>query len=110
MTPEDVVRAQLAAYNKQDLDAYMACFAPSAVIATPEGGVETVGAAAIRARYERLFAEYPKNRARILRRITFNDRVIDHEHIVRGPGVEPFEVAAIYTVRDGLIVRVDFVR
>ncbi len=110
MTPVDVVRAQLAAYNRQDLESYMACFAPSALIATVEGGVETVGAAAIRARYERLFAEYPKNRARLLHRIAFNDRVIDHERVVRGPGTAPFEVAAIYTVQDGLITRVDFVR
>jgi len=36
--------------------------------------------------------------------------VIDHERVLRSPTSEPFEVAAIYTVRDEKIARVDFVK
>ncbi len=38
------------------------------------------------------------------------DKVIDHESVERAPGGESFEVAPIYTIKDGLIARVDFVR
>ena len=36
--------------------------------------------------------------------------VADHEHVVRAPGGETFDVIAIYTFRDGLIARVDFAK
>jgi len=36
--------------------------------------------------------------------------VIDHERVFRAPGADPFEVAAIYTVSDARIVRVDFIK
>jgi hypothetical protein len=38
------------------------------------------------------------------------DKVIDHEDVSRGPDGPRFQVAAIYSVRDGKIARVDFVR
>ncbi|MDF2901664.1 MAG: enzyme family protein, partial [Phenylobacterium sp.] len=37
-------------------------------------------------------------------------RVIDHERVKRSPDADPFEVAAIYTIADAKIVRVDFVK
>jgi hypothetical protein len=36
--------------------------------------------------------------------------VVDHERVRRSPEGEPFEVLAIYTIRDGKIARVDFVK
>ena len=36
--------------------------------------------------------------------------VIDHEHVVRKPGGEEFEIIAIYTIKDGHIARVDFAK
>jgi len=36
--------------------------------------------------------------------------VIDHERVSRTPGGDTFEVAAIYTIADAKIVRVDFVK
>ncbi len=35
---------------------------------------------------------------------------IDHERIWRAPGAEPFEAAAIYTVRGDRIARVVFIK
>jgi hypothetical protein len=52
---------------------------------------------------------YPENRAEILGRIAVGNVVIDHEDISRSPS-ERFQAAAICTVKDGLIARVDFVR
>lgn len=110
LSPVAVAQGQLDAYNKQDLDAYMAFFAPNCVIASFNGGADQVGAAAIRARYEALFAEHPKNQAKLIKRIAFGDHVIDHEEVRRTPGGPKFEVVAIYSIKDGLIVRVDFLK
>jgi hypothetical protein len=41
--------------------------------------------------------------------MALGDIVIDHEDITRSPDLR-FQAIAIYTVRDGLISRVDFVR
>jgi len=109
MKPVDVVQVQLEAYNAQDLDAFCACFAKDCVIADFNGAVTQEGAGQIRQRYEAMFAQYPENKAHIVSRMAVGDVVIDHERIDRSPQLR-LEAIAIYTVRDGLISRVDFVR
>jgi uncharacterized protein (TIGR02246 family) len=109
MRPVDVVQAQLEAYNAQNLDAFCACFAKDCVIADLNGAVTQEGAGQIRERYEAMFAQYPENRAHIVSRMAVGNVVVDHERIQRSPELR-LEAIAIYTVRDGLISRVDFVR
>ena len=110
LSPGDLVDAQLDAYNAQDLEAFCAFYAQDAVLGAYGGEIHTIGLAAIRERHAKLFAEFPQNKAERVNRMVIGANVIDHEHVVRGPGVEPFEVAAIYTLADGKIVRVDFVK
>jgi uncharacterized protein (TIGR02246 family) len=110
MSAVDVVQRQLDAYNAQDLEAFCATYADDCVIADLNGAVAQRGAAEIRARYAAMFAEYPLNHARIVNRIAMGDVVIDHEDVVRAPGGPRFEAIAIYTVRNGRIARVDFVK
>jgi len=74
------------------------------------GAVMIEGLVAYRARYAKLFAEYPSNKAVLVGRIAIGDVVIDHERVTRTPTSEPFDVAAIYTIVDGRIRRVDFVK
>lgn len=106
----ELVQRQLDAYNKQDIEAFLACYAEDAVLATFNGGVTFSGLAAIRKRHEDLFYEFPKNHAKLANRIDLGTTVIDHEQVERSPGGERFEVAAIYTIKAGKIVRVDFAR
>lgn len=110
MSPEQIVQAQVDAYNAQDLDRFCGFYAEDCVLADWGGAVRQRGKAALRARYAALFAEHPQNHARIANRIAVGDVVIDHEHVERAPGGDRLVVAAIYTVHDGLIVRCDFVR
>lgn len=110
MTAAEIAQGQLDAYNAQDLDAYMAFFTEDCVVADFNGSVTMRGAAEIRARYAKTFADFPKNHARLVHRIVIGQKVIDHEDVVRGPEGPRFEVAAIYTMRDGKIARVDFVK
>lgn len=106
----EIVEAQFRAYNDQDLEAFCACYAEDAVLASYGGAVLAEGLAAIRARHEALFASYPQNRARLLHRVAVGDFVIDHEDVERAPGGERFQVAAIYTIRGGRIARVEFAK
>jgi hypothetical protein len=46
----------------------------------------------------------------ILGRLAAGDVVVDHEKVMRSPDGPTFEVLAIYTLRDGKIARVDFVK
>ncbi|MDP3659857.1 nuclear transport factor 2 family protein [Phenylobacterium sp.] len=110
MSPVEIVQGQLDAYNAQDLDAYCAYFTPDVVVADLNGAVTTQGIEAYRARYAKAFADFPQNKAELLARIVLGTSVIDHERVVRKPGGETFEVAAIYTFADGKIARVDFAK
>jgi uncharacterized protein (TIGR02246 family) len=109
-TALDVAQRQLDAYNAQDLDAYCACFTDDVVVANFNGEELWSGMAALRQRYADLFSQHPLNRVVLLGRVACNDVVVDHERVIRSPDAEPYEVAAIYTVRGRLICRIDFVR
>jgi hypothetical protein len=110
ITPFDVVEAQFTAYNAQDLDAHCAAFADDVVVADLNGAVTLSGIDAYREKYRQVFADFPQNRAELLNRMVVGHHVIDHERVFRAPGADPFEVAAIYTVSDARIVRVDFIK
>jgi uncharacterized protein (TIGR02246 family) len=110
MTPVDVVQRQLDAYNAQDLEAFLATYAPDCVICDLNGAVTQSGHDEVRARYAAMFAQYPQNRARVMNRMSVGDVVIDHEDVLRAPGGPRLEAIAIYTVSDGRIVRVDFIK
>jgi hypothetical protein len=105
-----VVQRQLDAYNAQDLNAMLACYAPDCVIASLNGAVTETSRESLRARYAKTFADFPENRARLVNRINVGNMVIDHEDVSRGPGKDHFEVIAIYTVKNGQIARVDFAK
>jgi len=109
MSPADVVQRQLEAYNAQDLDGFCVCFAKDCVIADLNGAISQEGLGQIRERYAATFAQVPANKASIVSRMAVGDVVIDHEIVQRSRKLR-IEAIAIYTVRDGLISRVDFVR
>jgi len=106
----ELIQRQLDAYNNQNIDAFLACYAEDAVLSGLNGDITHRGLAAIRKRHEDLFYEFPKNHARLVNRIDLGTTVIDHEQVERSPGGDKFEVAAIYTIKAGKIARVDFAR
>lgn len=110
MSAVDVVQAQLEAYNAQNLDAFCATYADDCVIADLNGAVTQNGIADIRARYTKTFSDFPKNRAWVVSRMTLGDVVIDHEKGERSPEGPFFEALVVYTVKNGRIARVDFVK
>jgi hypothetical protein len=105
-----IVQGQLDAYNAQDVDAMMAFYAPDVIVSGLNGTPTETNREALRVRYVRAFAQFPQNRAELVNRIAVGNSVADHEHVVRAPGGETFDVIAIYTIKDGLIARVDFAK
>ena len=110
ISPFDVVDGQFEAYNGQNLSAFCDYYADDAVLADFNGDITARGIEAIRARHAKLFADFPQNKADLKSRVIIGSRVIDHELVTRKPGGDTFEVAAIYTISDAKIVRVDFVK
>ena len=110
MTPVEIAQGQLDAYNIQDLDAHVAHFADDVVIADLNGAVSLTGQGAYKARYAKVFGDFPQNKVEIVNRMVLGGTVIDHERVRRTPDAEPFDVIAIYTIAGGKIARVDFAR
>lgn len=106
----NAVQGQLDSYNAQDLDAHMAHYHPDAVIRDWHGAITQAGVEAIRNRYAALFAEHPENHAQLVNRIAVGNVVVDHERVRRTPDGPSFDVAAVYTLRDGLISQIAFIR
>lgn len=108
--PAMLAERQLAAYNARDLEAFAACFSDDVEVYAFPDELSLKGKDAFRARYVERF----KNeglKAEILHRAIVGSRAIDHERVwLTGPETsDPIDLIVIYTVRDGVIARVDFV-
>ncbi len=110
MNNSDIIQAQVDAYNAQDLDAFCRFYSEDCVIADINGEVRQRGRTAIRERFGEMFAQFPQSRCWITQRIAVGNHVIDHEQGERAPGGPGSKVAAIYTLKGGLIVRLDMAR
>src|SRR3989338_9102632 len=109
---EQVVQAQLKAYNAHDLESFLKLFSDDICLHRLAGQgsdiaqPSIVGKASFREFYAMKRFNVPGLRADLLNRIVLsNIKVIDHERIF-GVGAEPIDLAAIYEVHDGLIRRV----
>ena len=104
----DVVQRQVDAYNARDLRRFVAQFSDAVQVFRPPSTQPSIaGKARLAEYYAQNRFNLPGLRADILHRIVLGGRVIDHERI-HGVRDEPFEVAAVYEVVDGLIRTVWF--
>jgi hypothetical protein len=97
-------------YNAQDAEGVAACFALDVQEFSHGGELIRTGSAAIAENYRKLFAEFPQNRADVLHRSAFGDKVIDHERVWRTPEQTPFDVVVVYTLKNGAVVRAEYVK
>ncbi len=101
----DPVEEQLAAYNARDLERFLACYAPDAVIEDEANARLMVGHAAMRPAYAALFANNPALHAEVPSRIRVGEFVVDEELVTGLPGRrEPLHAVVVYRLRDGLII------
>ena len=107
-SPEEIVDAQLAAYNRRDVEGFLSFYADDAILENHPNQVTQTGKAEMRTRYQRRFSN-PNVHAEIIKRVTFGRFVIDHERVVAAPPAEgTLEAVAVYEIKDGKIVRVTF--
>jgi uncharacterized protein (TIGR02246 family) len=107
--PVAVVAAQVAAYNDRDLDRFLECYSPDAVIEDGTGQILMRGRDAMRDRYGQLFADSPELHCEIRQRIHVGCYVVDEEAItgLHFAGLPTdLHAAAVYRVEGGLIVHV----
>ena len=108
-SPEVIVQKQLDAYNARDIDSFVTCFAPDIKMYELDGNkLICEGREAFRTIYDNLFSSSPQLNVKLLNRIHKEDVVIDHEYVTGMRESQPFEAAAIYKVREGIITTVWF--
>ena len=105
----DPVQEQLEAYNRRDLERFLACYAEDTIVENSAGERLMEGRDALRSTYGALFANSPNLNAVVASRIRAGEFVVDEE-IVSGmnlPGLpDSVHVAVVYRVRDGKIAHV----
>jgi hypothetical protein len=106
---EEVVQRQVDAYNRRDLEGFLACYAPDAKLWGPPERLTESGTDTLRRRYRERFERAPALQATIKRRIVLDRFVVDWEH-VNGVPEGAFDAIATYEVVNGRIVNVWFLR
>lgn len=88
VTPEQLVQAQLEAYNRQDIEAFLACYHEDCEFIDWPRKVLLRGHAEWRPRYQALWAGSPRLQARVLNRMVVGRHVVDlelMENVADGP-------------------------
>ncbi len=104
------VEAQLAAYNEQNLEAFLKFFSPSIKVFDYPGKRRTDGIDELRVTFEEFFKNAPNLNSEITNRMVLGNRVIDYEKVTGYSQNEKdvLNVIAIYTVESKLITEIRF--
>ncbi|WP_199096325.1 nuclear transport factor 2 family protein [Dyella sp. ASV21] len=107
--PAAVIQRQLEAYNRKDIDALLATYAPDAEQYVLHGDRLAKGHAQLRQRMLARFAE-PNLHARLLSRTVMGAVVVDLEEVTRNfpEGNGRMEMLCVYEVVEGRIARASF--
>jgi uncharacterized protein (TIGR02246 family) len=105
-----VIDQLVEAYNRRDAQGFASLFAEDGWHGNRLTDAPLVGRRAIAQRYTEVFAMYPENQTEVVHRIAFGPFVIDHEKVRRSSAADPFDVVAIYTLKNSLIERLEMVR
>jgi hypothetical protein len=108
-TPTQLAQEQLDAYNERNLARFAACYSADVkAYRLPNPTPILEGIEALSNHYASKRFNLPALHAKLVSRMAFGNKVIDHE-IVTGVGDSPMEVAAIYQAKDGVITHIWFV-
>jgi len=105
------VRGQLAAYNRGDIDAFMANYAENCIVEDGAGKVLMEGAATMYESYKKMFAASPDLHCRLVNRTILGEYILDEERVTgRAGNTGQSHVVAVYKIERGLISHVRFLR
>jgi len=112
MTAEQIVQANLDAYNKGDIDTFMSSFSEDITMHNfDDGKITAQGLDSVRAIYEPYFKASPNLHSTILKRTVFGNTIIDHESITGRYGKnDVLELVLIYEVNANKINKITVLR
>lgn len=106
VSPEYLAEEQLNGYNKRDIDAFLKPYAKNVKVYNFPNSLRYKGKEKMRENYASFFKNTPDLHCKILKRIVYKNKVIDHELVtVNG---KKFKAVAIYTMKNGKITSVTF--
>jgi len=87
--PVDVVKTSLKAYNFTDIDGYMSYFSEDIEMKDYDNGqINAKGKAEVRAIFEAYFKASPNLHSKVIDRLAFDNKVMDHEYITGAKGAD----------------------
>jgi hypothetical protein len=107
---EGVVRQQYEAYNRHDLEAFVAAHAPDVRAYLYPDSLLFTGRQALRERFGKLFAAAPQVHATVEARITHGDFVVWRETATGMPGGKTNTGIFVWEVHNGQITRIMIIR
>jgi hypothetical protein len=112
LSPEELVQLQTDKYNSRDLDGFMAEFASDVKMYDfRTGEVTQYSFEEIRKTFKELFEISPNLHSSSVKRIVYDNIVIEHERIDgRRGSTTPVEFVVISTIESGKIAKVTYIR
>jgi hypothetical protein len=107
---EKLAQEQLDAYNKRDIDAFVAPYAENVKVYKFPNELLYEGKTAMYDMYGRMFARTPDLHCRLVNRIVMGNTVIDQEEVTISKKDPPMNAIAIYKIKDGKIAEVYFIQ
>lgn len=107
--PVAPVQAQLDAYNKRDIEAFLKPYSDSVAVYFFPNRLLYKGKETMRKEYTDMFTNTPDLYCTLKSRMVVGSTVIDEESVIFNKTQPPLHAAAIYKVEKGLIVAVYFV-
>ena len=105
-----IAEQMIAHYNAQDADSYVSLMTDDACEAGYRGAVVREGREGVREGLMKMFAEFPENRAEIVKGYELGEYAVLHEKVWRSAASEPFEVMSVYSFDGDKCSRVEFIR
>jgi hypothetical protein len=107
---EKLAQEQLDAYNKRDIEAFVAPYADKVRVYKFPDEFMYEGKTEMYDIYGRMFARTPDLHCRLVNRIVMGNTVIDQEEVTISKKDPPMQAIAIYKIKDGKIAEVYFIQ
>lgn len=108
-TPAELAQAQLDAYNRRDLEAFLLPYDDSVAVYSFPNQLQYRGKSQMRQVYGEMFQTLPDLHCTLVNRMAMGNTVIDQESVVFRKGEKPLQAIAIYKIKSGKIAEVFFV-
>jgi hypothetical protein len=107
---ENLAQEQLEAYNKRNIDAFVAPYADNVRVYKFPDEFMYEGKTEMYDIYGRMFARTPDLHCKLVNRIVMGNTVIDQEEVTISKNDPPMHAIAIYKIKDGKIAEVYFIQ